>query len=49
MYYRTCPWPAVRADLAAAGFTVTIAALPGLGQREDGSPRYGLVLARKPA
>jgi ubiquinone/menaquinone biosynthesis C-methylase UbiE len=49
MYYRTCPWPAVRADLAAAGFTVTIAALPGLEQREDGSPRYGLVLARKPA
>jgi ubiquinone/menaquinone biosynthesis C-methylase UbiE len=48
MYYRTCPWPAVRADLAAAGFSVTIAPLPELGQREDGSPRYGLALARKP-
>jgi len=48
MYYRTAPWSAVRADLAAAGFTVTLAPLPELGQRPDGSPRYGLALARKP-
>jgi ubiquinone/menaquinone biosynthesis C-methylase UbiE len=49
MYYRTCPWPAVRGDLAAAGFAVTLVSLPELGQRQDGSPRYGLALARKPA
>ena len=48
MYYRTCPLPAVRDDLAAAGFTVTTVALTALGRREDGSPRYRLVLARKP-
>ena len=46
MYYRTWPLPAVRADLTAAGFTVTTIALPALGVREDGSPRYRLVLAR---
>ena len=49
MYYRTCPWPAVRGDLASAGFAVTLVSLPELGQRQDGSPRYGLALARKPA
>ena len=48
MYYRTAPWPALRADLAAAGFAVTLVPLPELGQRPDGSPRYGLALARKP-
>jgi ubiquinone/menaquinone biosynthesis C-methylase UbiE len=48
MYYRTCSWPAVRADLAAAGFAVTVLPLTALGRRQDGSPRYGLVLARKP-
>jgi ubiquinone/menaquinone biosynthesis C-methylase UbiE len=48
MYYRTGPWPAVRGDLTAAGFTVTIVPLTELGQRQDGSPRYGLVQARKP-
>jgi SAM-dependent methyltransferase len=48
MYYRTCPLPAVRADLAAAGFSSTLVPLAALGQRQDGSPRYGLVLARKP-
>jgi ubiquinone/menaquinone biosynthesis C-methylase UbiE len=48
MYYRTGAWSAVRADLAAAGFTVALAPLPELGQRPDGSPRYGLALARKP-
>ena len=55
MYYRTCPLPAVRDDLAAAGFTVTTvplaapraAPLTAQGRREDGSPRYRLVLARK--
>ena len=51
MYYRTCPLPAVRDDLAAAGFAVTTvpltAPLTAQGRREDGSPRYRLVLARK--
>jgi len=46
MYYRTCPLHAVRDDLTAAGFTVTAIPLGALGQREDGSPRYQLVLAR---
>jgi hypothetical protein len=47
MYYRTCPLHAVRGDLTAAGFTVTtvpVTAAPG--RREDGGPRYRLVLAR---
>jgi SAM-dependent methyltransferase len=47
MYYRTCPLPAVREDLAAAGFTVTTVPLTALGTRQDGSPRYRLVLACK--
>jgi SAM-dependent methyltransferase len=47
MYYRTCPLPAVRSDLIAAGFTVTTAPLPDLGRREDGSPRCLLVVARR--
>jgi ubiquinone/menaquinone biosynthesis C-methylase UbiE len=47
MYYRTCPLGAVRRDLTAAGFAVTTVPLPALGRREDGSPRYRLVLARK--
>jgi len=47
MYYRTCPLPAVRDDLTAAGFTVTTLPLTALGRREDGSPRYRLVLARR--
>ena len=47
MYYRTFPLPAVRDELAAAGFTVTTVSLPGLGRREDGSAGYRLVLARK--
>jgi SAM-dependent methyltransferase len=46
MYYRTCALPAVRADLTAAGFTVTSLPLTALGQRPDGSPRCQLVLAR---
>ena len=34
-------------DLTAAGFTVTTVPLTTLGQREDGSPRYRFVLARR--
>jgi ubiquinone/menaquinone biosynthesis C-methylase UbiE len=47
MYYRTCPPHAVRDDLTSSGFTVTTLPLTALGRREDGSPRYRLVLARK--
>jgi SAM-dependent methyltransferase len=47
MYYRTCQPSAVRADLAACGFSVTAVPLTGLGRRRDGSPHYRLVLARK--
>ena len=47
MYYRTCPLHAVRNDLAASGFTVTTVPMTALGQREDGSPRCLLILARK--
>ena len=46
MYYRTCPLHAVRNDLTASGFTVTTVPLAALGRRDDGSPRYRLVLAR---
>ncbi len=49
MYYRTCPLRAVRDDLTAAGFTVTTLPLAALGRRDDGSPRYRLVLARSAA
>ena len=38
---------AVRGDLTASGFTVTTVPLAALGRREDGSPRFRLVLARK--
>jgi ubiquinone/menaquinone biosynthesis C-methylase UbiE len=47
MYYRTWPLSAVRADLAAAGFTVTTVPLTALGLRADGSPVARLVLARR--
>ena len=47
MYYRTCPLPAVRNDLTASGFTVATLPLTALGRREDGSPRYRLILARR--
>ncbi|WP_030434283.1 class I SAM-dependent methyltransferase [Actinoplanes subtropicus] len=40
MYYRTMPLGAVRADLTAAGFEVTVKSL--------GDARWGLILARKP-
>ncbi len=46
MYYRTCPLPALRDDLTAAGFTVTVAAL---GLDRDGGPACRLILARKAA
>jgi SAM-dependent methyltransferase len=49
MYYRTCPLGAVRDDLTAAGFTVTTVPLTAAGQRQDGSPRCGLILARTPS
>jgi SAM-dependent methyltransferase len=48
MYYRTWPLPAVCGDLTASGFTVTTIPLTDLGLRRDGSPRYRLVLARRP-
>lgn len=48
MYYRTCPLHAIRDDLTASGFTVATVPLAALGRREDGSPRYRLVLARRP-
>jgi SAM-dependent methyltransferase len=47
MYYRTCPLHAVRDDLTASGFSVTTVPLETLGRREDGSPRFRLVLARR--
>ncbi|WP_329371942.1 class I SAM-dependent methyltransferase [Streptomyces sp. NBC_00669] len=47
MYYRTFPLEPVRADLAAAGFSVTTLALEEFGRRPDGSPRCRLVLARR--
>ncbi|MFE3765830.1 class I SAM-dependent methyltransferase [Streptomyces sp. NPDC059104] len=48
MYYRTFPLGPVRADLAAAGFGVETVPLEHFGYREDGSPRWRLLLARKP-
>jgi ubiquinone/menaquinone biosynthesis C-methylase UbiE len=47
MYYRTCPLPALRDDLTASGFTMTMIPLTAPGQRESGGPQYRLVLARK--
>jgi len=49
MYYRTSRLPTVRADLIAAGFTATAVTLTAIGPHRDGSPRYRLVLAHKPA
>ena len=49
MYYRTCPLPAVRDDLGAAGFATTSVALAVPDGHPDGStPRCRLILARKP-
>jgi SAM-dependent methyltransferase len=47
MYYRTCPLHAVRDDLTASGFSVSTVPLAALGRRDDGTPRFRLVLARK--
>jgi ubiquinone/menaquinone biosynthesis C-methylase UbiE len=49
MYYGTSPLPAVRDDLTAAGFVVRVVALTVLDQHGNGSPRWRLILARKPA
>ena len=49
MYYLTSQLSAVSSDLTAAGFTVQLVPLTALGQYQDGSPRCGLLLARKPA
>jgi hypothetical protein len=34
-------------ELTAAGFEVSLSALPELGRRRDGSPRCGLVVATR--
>jgi SAM-dependent methyltransferase len=47
MYYLTTPFGALRDDLTAAGFTVGVTPLTTLGHGGDGSPRFGLVMARK--
>ncbi|GIJ76251.1 class I SAM-dependent methyltransferase [Micromonospora phaseoli] len=49
MYYHTTGLAALRGDLTAVGFTVTDTALTVLGQHRDGSPRFRLILAGKPA
>ncbi|MFJ3880568.1 class I SAM-dependent methyltransferase [Streptomyces sp. NPDC090077] len=49
MYYRTFPFGPVRADLEAAGFRVETVPLEHFGYREDGTPRWRLLLARKGA
>lgn len=49
MYYRTWPLHAVRNDLTASGFAVTTVPLTAPGRRDDDSPRYLLVLARRPS
>ncbi|WP_328723225.1 methyltransferase domain-containing protein [Streptomyces sp. NBC_00247] len=45
MYYRTFRLPDVLTDLAAAGFSVRLSPLAGLGARPDGTPRARLVVA----
>ncbi|WP_405979314.1 class I SAM-dependent methyltransferase [Streptomyces sp. NBC_00158] len=47
MYYRTFPFGPVRADLEAVGFGVETVPLEHFGHREDGTPRWRLLLARK--
>lgn len=49
MYYRTTRLPALRADLAGAGFTTATVDLDVPGQDWGGTPRFVVVLARKPA
>ncbi|WP_255947486.1 class I SAM-dependent methyltransferase [Streptomyces odontomachi] len=47
MYYRTFRPDRVRGELTAAGFDVTLHALPALGSRADGSPRCGMIVATR--
>lgn len=47
MYYLTTPFGALRDDLRRAGFTVSVTPLTTLGRAGDGTPRFGLLLARK--
>ncbi|MFD0416048.1 class I SAM-dependent methyltransferase [Streptomyces sp. NPDC127108] len=49
MYYRTFPLAGVRADLEGAGFTVGLRPLEEFGRRDDGSPHWRMVVARKAA
>jgi SAM-dependent methyltransferase len=48
MYYRTCPLPAVRADLEASGFSVSTVPLNAPGQPGGRGPQGHVVLARRP-
>ncbi|MBV2352939.1 class I SAM-dependent methyltransferase [Streptomyces sp. J2-1] len=48
MYYRAFRLGDVLADLRGAGFDVELTALPGFGNRDDGSPRARLVTAVRP-
>ncbi|MGW3131853.1 class I SAM-dependent methyltransferase [Streptomyces sp. NPDC001076] len=47
MYYRAFRLGGVLGELARAGFAVDLYALPGFGERDDGSPRARLVVARR--
>lgn len=47
MYYRTFPPGRVCRELTAAGFDVSLSALPELGRRRDGSPRCGMLVATR--
>lgn len=47
MYYRTFALSGVRADLERAGFAVELRPLEEFGRRDDGSPHWRLVVARK--
>ncbi|MFJ6571853.1 class I SAM-dependent methyltransferase [Streptomyces sp. NPDC091292] len=47
MYYRVFRLADVQRELARAGFTVELYALPELGRRPDGSPRARLVVAER--
>ncbi|MFG2293923.1 class I SAM-dependent methyltransferase [Streptomyces sp. NPDC048603] len=48
MYYRTFPFGGVREDLRRAGFAVETLPLEHFGHRPDGTPRWRLLLARRP-
>ncbi|WP_155059597.1 class I SAM-dependent methyltransferase [Streptomyces blattellae] len=49
MYYRAFRLGDVRRELGNTGFDVELHALPGFGQRPDGSPRVRMVVARRRA